>query len=236
MKTTAIYFAIAMSLLLIDCNKDEPLYDTEATVMVDDTDPLPVYPTAKAILTSFKLKENPWQGIEIKLVAITSNDINDTKYISLEKESKLTGNNIVRRAKVQRFTEQLQSYLTSLDSVRHLPHSIIYRSIAKEAVLLTRSKIKTKLLIVYSDLLENSEISFYNPQTFGLLQKDPALVEKQLEAYQPLPSLDGVQVWFLYAPNSYHQNNVFMPIARFYESVYIAHHATVHIANQFSPQ
>jgi len=224
----------AMSIVFSACNKSSNPYDTAMIVMVDETDPLPVYPTAQTLLAPFTLGENPWQGLQIKLVGITDKDINATETISLPKEDRLTGNITIRLAKVQRFSNELQSRIAVFDSIRTFPHSIIFRSIATQAASLANIPANSHYLLIYSNLIENSEVNFYNPKTLSLLARNPTMVEKQLEATAPLPNLKGLQLWLLYAPANYHQNNVYMPIARFYESVYKAHHADVHIANQFT--
>jgi len=234
MRVILIYVVMAISTVLIACNKSSYPYDTAIVAMLDETDKMPTYPTAQSLLSPFKLADDPWQGgIQIKLVGITDKDVNTTLTVSLEKEDRLTGNLTIRRAKVQRFISDLQNGINAF-TTRNCGHSIIFRTIAGQAAQLADNPAHNRFLVVYSDLIENSEISFYNPQTLALLQKSPGMIEKQLEATDPLPSLTGIHVWFLFAPNSYKQNNVYMPIARFYESVYKAHHADVHIATQFS--
>jgi hypothetical protein len=236
MKTTILYILIAMSIVFITCNKSSNPYDTAMTVMIDETDQLLVYPTPQTLLSPFKLAENPWQGLQIRLVGITDKDVNTIKIISLPKEERLTGNVTIRQAKVRRFIVDLQTDLTHFDSTRNYPHSIIFRAIAQQATQLANCPSSKRYLIIFSNLRENSEVNFYNPQTLALLQRNPDVIEKQLETDSPIPSLGGTQVWFLFAPASYHQNNIYMPIARFYESVYEAHHAEVHIETQFTLQ
>lgn len=229
-----VYALIAMSTLFIACTKPSNPFDTVVTVMVDETDSLPNYPTAKSLLAPFKLTEYPWQGIQIKVTAITDKDVNNTETVSLEKADRLTGNITIRRAKIERFAEQLQAQLATFDSTRNFPHSIIFRSIARQAALLATVNAPRRYVLVYSNLLENSEVNFYNPQTLALLESEPALIEKQLVADAPLTPLNGVDISFLYAPASYHQNNIYMPIVRFYEHVYKAHRAQVHVGTQFT--
>jgi hypothetical protein len=234
MKVILKYTTVAMSIVLIGCSKPSNPYDTAMTVMIDETDKLPVYPTSQALLAPIKLADNPWQGLQITLVGITDKDVNTIKTISLPKEDRLTGNVTIRQGKVRRFVADLQADLAHFDSTRNYPHPIIFRAIAQQATVLASSPSSNRLLIIFSNLRENSEANFYNPQTLALLQRNPDVIEKQLEANSPLPSLGGTQVWFLFAPASYHQNNIYMPIARFYEGVYKAHHAEVHIETQFT--
>jgi hypothetical protein len=227
-----LFYSLAMGIVLMACNKPSNPYDTAMTVMVDETDTLPTYPTAQTLVSPFKLLDDPWQGIQISLMGIADKDVNAVITVSLEKEDRLTGNLTIRRAKVQRFITDLQNAVATFRAHK-CPRSIIFRAIAEQASHLVNNAAHNRYLIVFSDLLENSEVSFYNPQTIALLKKSPATMEKQLEVNIQIPSLNGMQVWFLFAPSSYSQNSVYMPIARFYESVYRAHNAEVHVANQF---
>lgn len=223
-----------MSIVFISCKKPSNSFDTAMTVMIDETDSLPVYPTSQALLAPFKLADNPWQGLQITLIGITDKDVNAAKVLSLPKEDRLTGSISVRRAKVQRFIRELQADLIRFDSTRSYSHSIIFRAIAHQATVLAERSFSNRYLLIYSNLRENSEVNFYNPQTLALLRQNSEIIEKQLEENSPLPSLNGIQVWFLFSPPTYHQNNVYMPIARFYESVYKARQAEVHVETQFS--
>lgn len=222
-----------MSIVLIACKKPSGPYDAAMTVMIDETDKLPVYPTSQTLLAPFKLTDNPWQGLQITLVGITDKDVNATKIMSLPKEDRLTSSITIRRVKVQRFISELQDNLARFDSTKNYPHSIIFRAIAHQATVLAKSTSSHRYLLVYSNLCENSEVNFYNPQTLSSLQQHPEVIEKQLRTFSPLPSLNGIQVWFLFAPPTYQQNNVYMPIARFYESVYKERQAEVHVETQF---
>ncbi|TWI96807.1 hypothetical protein JN11_03920 [Mucilaginibacter frigoritolerans] len=235
MNSTIKYAVLAMSITLSACNKPKAVYDTTMTVLVDQTDRLPVYPTVDMLLAPFNLDQNPAQGIEIKLCAISDKDVNKTETVSLPKEDVWQGNPIIRHARIEQFKEELQKHLSSLDSIRTFQHSIIFRNIAEQATLLSKRDVQRRILLIFSNLMENSEVRFYNPQTLVLLEKSPSLIEKQLESTAPLPDLAGEQVWFLYAPYSYRQNYAYMRVAHFYENIYRAHNTTVHIETQFMP-
>jgi hypothetical protein len=230
------YFAVLALIVLNACNERSEPYNTDVTTMIDLTDSLTVYPTAKDLLAPFSLNTNLWQSIRITVVAIADKDINKTEVVSLEPGDKLTGNKMLRRAKINRFISNLQTALQSFKVVHALPRSIIFRSIATQAIALHASASTHKVLLIFSDLLENSEVDFYDAQTRLALQTHPAVIEKQLSLNTSLSMLNGLSVWFLYVPANYHINSVYMPIARFYEHAYKAHHAEVHIAQQFIPQ
>jgi hypothetical protein len=226
-----MYPLVTICLLLAACNNRSIEYDTVAVAMIDQTDRRNVEPTAKSLLAPFKLQEDAWQGLEIKLVAITDKDINRTVTVSLPRQDRLTGNTTIRRAKVAHFIEQMRQALISFHNVHSMPRSVIFRAIAKRATELKHEQAKHTLLLVYSDLMEHSNVSFYNQRSFALLETNPLSVERQL-VDRPFTDLSGVNVWLLYAPKTYEENNLYMAAAHFYEHIYTAHHALVHIENQ----
>ena len=228
------YALLAVSLLLSACNKQSIPYDSAMTVMVDETDPLSVYPSAAALLAYFNLKEDEWQGITIKIVGISDKDMNRTETVALPKESQFTGNSIIRQAKILRFIEQLQACLSKFNNKHRYPNSIIFRAVAKQSAQVHRNAAPRKLLLVYSDLMEHGEANFYQPETMEMLRHNPGIIEKQLVGNQPLPDLTGLQLWLLYAPENYRKNDLYMRVAHLYERLYTAHHATVHIEHQFA--
>lgn len=228
-----LYTILAMCLLTTACNNEST--NTEVTLMFDQTDRQHVHPSAEAILAPFKLNVNPWQGLQITIVPISDKDVNTVDIVSLPSENRLTGNITIRRVNIRRFAQHLRQSIASLDSVHTLPRSIIFRAIEKQAESLAKRPAARHVILVYSDLMENSELSFYDRQTLGLLQSAPSLIEKQLMANAVISNLSGVELWLLYDPQGYRQNNIYMSIARFYERIYKMHGAQVHIEDQFAP-
>lgn len=235
MKAIPLFIVVALSIVFSACDEQQTeRFDTAETIMIDQTDPLPVYPTTPIILEPFQLKDNPWQGISIKIVGVTDKEVNRTETISLPKENEYTGNIALRTARVERFKQELTRCLASFDSVRNLPRSIIFRAVAQQASELAHTSAPHRLLLLYSNLEENSNVNFYEPGTLSLLQHDPAIIRKRLTEGVTLPNLAGVQLWLLYAPTTYKQNNIYMPIAHLYKQVYKEHRAEVHVESQFA--
>ncbi len=222
--------------MLTACEQQNVDNDTVMCLMVDQTDPLTVKPEASTLLAPFRLKENPWQGITIKIVNVAATDVHRTETVSLPSENEYTGNLTVRTANIARFKDKLQRCLASFDCIHSCPRSIIFRSVQQEATLLARSTAPRRLLVLYSDLRENSNVNFYNPETLELVRRNPALVAKKLTENKGMPDLSGIHVYLLYSPASYKQNEVYMPIAHMYEQTYTARHAHVYIQSQFSMQ
>ena len=88
--------------------------------------------------------------------------------------------------------------------------------------------------MVYSDLMENDEISFYDPKILALLHIHPDTIRQRLEKGVSLHSLAGIDVWLLYDPASFKENNNYMAIANMYKQMLEAKGAKVHIEKTFN--
>jgi len=203
--------------------------DKDLIVLIDQSDPLKITPDADEISIQLGLKEDMWQGIRATVDYISDKDVNASKVISLDKADRLSGNSQLRTAQVIHFKKEFHSALNRADSNSSLDHSIIYRTVTKQLNALAASTSTTKALLVYSDLMENSELSFYNPATLALLQTHPERVKQQLEKSASLHNLSGIQVWLLYEPASYTENTTYMSIANIYKQLLESKGATVHI-------
>ncbi|HZY40337.1 MAG TPA: hypothetical protein VFE53_26985 [Mucilaginibacter sp.] len=238
MKFTIKYIPLFIALwLLISCDDNKPLFDNDITIIVDKTDRMTAYPTADEITGQLGLKDNPWQGLRITTTYISDKDVNDVTVLTLEAENEWSGNIMMRKAKVQHFIKQLQRCLTAMVNTGTCPYSIIYRTIARQANRLMISPAHSKLLLVYSDLKENDvDLNFYDSKVMTRIQKNPQSVVTQLEATARLKPLNGLQLWLIYNPVSFTQNNTYMSIAGFYQHLFSANGAEIHIANKYVQQ
>lgn len=235
MKTARYYLLLIVSVMCGACITQQPALDADMTIVIDQTDPMVLYPTAEAVTAPLGLNRNPWQGVRVAVTYISDKDINQTSMVTLGRESAWSGNLAIRKAKVQHFIRQLHHCLTGMKSANFCQHSIIYRTIARQVNMLAVSPASAKFLLVYSNLYENDEVNFYDPQTFELIRNSPQSIQKRLEAATPIAALRGLQVWLLFNPASYKENNNYMVLAGFYQRLLQAHGATVHIENQFTP-
>jgi hypothetical protein len=84
--------------------------------------------------------------------------------------------------------------------------------------------------------MENDEISFYDPETLDLLHTHPEIIKKRLDKTAVVTNLTGIQVWLLYEPASYKENNTYMSIAGMYKQLLESKGATVHIERTLNLQ
>jgi|SRR6185312_12327430 len=222
---------LLIACLCTACGTEPARDDKEFVILYDQSDPLKVTPQFDEICTQLGLKQDAWQGIRVKITTVTDKDINKVQLFTLAKADRLYGNSTMRNAEVERFKQKLRKALQEIPASGTLEHSIIYRAMAKHLNLLARSTATRKQVIIYSDLYENSDVSFYDPATFQLLQAHPEAIRRKLEKTVVLGKLSGIQVWLMYDPESYEANNNYMTIANFYKRWLESKGATVRIEN-----
>jgi hypothetical protein len=107
----------------------------------------------------------------------------------------------------------------------------MYTPIARELELLSKSKSQRRILIVYSDLMENTEsLSFYRKQDFEKLKTKPEQVQKYFEALAPINTLTGIEIYFIYQPTDTKSDERFRIISGFYKKFLESKGAEVNIS------
>lgn len=230
MKTPAYYIAWILAVACIGCTTQTTHYDTEISVLIDRTDRLSVYPTAERILALTELTDNTWQGVKIRVSYISDKDINEEIIFALPQQNRLLYGTKKREAEVARFVKNLSAFFTSVDTTSTYTHSIIYRSVAKHANILSTSPSSKKHLLVYSNMMENSEVwNFYDPATLTVITENPEAICQVIERSVPLGAMSGVDIWLLHTPATYEGNTIYMSVARVWATLFEQKGARVHI-------
>ncbi len=227
MKQLFIFFCICP--LLGGCSFSEVKYDYAISMVIDRTDVLELLPNEEDILNTTGLDADMWQGVYIEVSEISDMDASGHKIFVLPKENSLLGNPTARKAKVARFKNDLGQYLAAVQkqNTGALAHSIIWRTLANQLNDLGKMQAVHKSCLVCSDLMENSDVSFYSPCTFSLLQSDPKAVENELEKGCPIDTLQGVHICFLYKPANYDANKSYRIASTFFKSIFAGKGARV---------
>lgn len=232
-----LFLLTALCAWSVNCPAQGTRYDNDIVVIADVTDRMASTPTSGEIISQLGLKDNPYQSVRITVTCISDRDINYIKVLTLDAENKWTGNQALRKAKISHLERQLAQCLNEVKYAGPLPYSIVYRTISRQANQLAASGANRQLLLVYSDLYEKNEaLNFYDPQTLARVRKDPDGIGRQLAATAPIRSLKDVQVWLIYNPATFAQNNGYMAIAGLYKRLLESRGATVHIGNKFIVQ
>ncbi len=208
-----ITFPLLLLFWMICSCTEEKSTNTQICVLIDVTDEgfkennfgaanLP------GLLKIMKLDKNSggFSGGEIKLSLI--NDVSDSKSkivkIAPGKTGMMGENPLTRKDEVNRFYAELEkSFASLLNSVEWgTQSSKIYQKIARESIRMKRKESDQKYLIIFSDMLENSDLfSFYRAgweAKIGKMIKDPEATLKMLSENGPaLPDLSEFQIYVI---------------------------------------
>ena len=198
---------------LISCqNVKEPDF-TLIHVLVDVTDPQLNRPefaseNLEGLLELMQLDKNTggYSGGEIKLSYI--NDVSDSKSKTIRlKKGKpgLMGENpLTRKDEVDKFINSLEKELTSFVASAEWgkPSSKIYQKVTRECIKMKRANADKKILIIFSDLLENSNLfSFYSnnwkEEITGMTQNIEQTAETLSGKVQALPDLSEFVIYIV---------------------------------------
>ena len=179
------------------------------------------------------LNRHPNASESSRIRAITELSLNPIYHYELPAVTQpMLGNEVVRRKLVTQYFTDLDSTLMILDSMNeNRAGSVIYPVMAEELKLLSQAVANRKVLIVSSDLMERSFVAnFYAPQTFYQLRNKRDKVIEHLQSQYPLPELSGVEVFFIYQPQTVQANVEFLAVSGMYKEMLEAKGATVQIS------
>ncbi|WP_457129518.1 hypothetical protein [Mucilaginibacter sp. HD30] len=182
------------------------------------------------------LTRNIYQGVHVRIAPINDKDINSAIDISLPSQDEWSGNRVLRTSEVQHFKTRVQQALDQVKVGEPISHSIIFRTVARYGNSLSRSNAGRRILLVYSNLYENSTLSLYGKTASAELDGKPTSLRQALAKSVQLDKLAGIQVWLMYSPKGYDDNNRYVGVADAYRQVLEARKASVFVASSFSPQ
>jgi hypothetical protein len=194
---------------------------TEISVMWDVTDIFLAQPQANGIIPLYGLSSNKWNGAYLRFQNISSVSYNPVTEVSLLSANEWLSNEYERDNDITSFTGQVQQTIAdSLKDKVGRRHSSIYLPIANELALLSQSSSQQKILLIYSDLMENdTNFSFYNKHIFTMLKNSPDKVREHFTAEQPLGNLHGIEVYLIYQPKNACTDLEYQVVSGFYKTM-----------------
>lgn len=202
-------------------------------ILLDETDHHKVLPTLDVISELLLMDDNIWQGVRLKFSLINQFSQGSEYLLTLKQVSRagtLLEDEVTRTKQVREFLSQMDSILTVVvpDSTTQ-NHSFIYGKILSEVTELASSPMSRKILLVYSDLIENSHIlnGYSLDITSANAQKK---VIKAFEDYGSLSSLDGIEIWLIYQPTSINTDQRFVFFSGIYKKLFEQYGAKVYIS------
>ncbi|RPH37929.1 hypothetical protein EHM92_01415 [bacterium] len=192
---------------MLGCTQEKPKFTT-VYVFVDVTDSL--FRSASHYLTDIPLilrkmnidtVKGGYDGAELRLFLI--NDLSESKSTVRRLEEGTPGmlgqNPLDRLDEVRRFSRGIGSDFVSLlhDAEWQKNQSKIYQNLCRELNNLARANSNKKAVIIYSDMLENSNLfSFYGPgiEKVHAYIEDMNRARRELTGDCEMPDLSGVEL------------------------------------------
>jgi hypothetical protein len=221
----------AVVYLLAACNKQHSVAivpRTDITAVFDVTDTFVLTPIPDPILALYNFEMAKDQAAFFRLVLLTDKKLNPAEDIHLDggvvtEEQNVNDEVDFREQLILSFYDEVRRSLSDFGK-RYaqkgtLGHSECFATIAAELRRLDTSKASQRMLIVYSDLQENSDVfNCYSKEGQKLLNANPIKVGAILLKHIPLPDdLTGITVYFVYGPTSREQDKQFWQMATIYE-------------------
>lgn len=209
------------ALVTVVCCMPEQSQKEVYSVLYDTTDPLRAVPDADN-LWRFMDGDNTRKHLLVRYATLSDVDMNVMR--SLERPaaaSNLLSNAVQEKKRLAVFKEDFYALIGKKDSVG-ASHSAIFKPILSEIQHLTSLSASRKHLIVYSNLMENSDwMSFYKGSDLWLLENKP---EEILERYHIHIPEDadylGVNLHIVFIPKDFEENTRFNRLKHLYLQVF----------------
>ncbi|HLG35753.1 MAG TPA: hypothetical protein VI757_12800 [Bacteroidia bacterium] len=225
---TLIILLSASAVFLVRSYKTPPV--AEVVVLRDITDSLLAQPQADNILSLYDFDKSKWNGTGFRFVDLSDVSFNHASEAKIETANQWLSNEPEREKEIKNFKSKVAEILSQKKAVGK-SHSSVYLPLARELNRLSRNRANRKILLVYSDLMENSpDISFYDIKTFHLFQSNPDSLKNLFEKIQSLNSLNGIEMYFVFQPKDVIQDSEFKIVSEFYRKMLEEKGAQVTIA------
>ncbi len=225
-----ILFLLSLNLLWCSCKEstNEVKHSTFITTILDVTDQQTMLPDAEAIIKLYEFNSNKNIEAGFKICTLTDKQLNSDKYLHLpdgsisEKDNNQDDPNY-REKLIASFYNAIRKAVTGLITENKcsppLHNSECFRIISNEIQEMINNHAEKNILIVFSDLQENSELfNCYKKSSQQLLHKTPIEVSKIFEATHLLPKdLRAVKIFFVFAPKNSEADKRYMDMIGVYK-------------------
>jgi len=206
---------------------------TDLSVLRDVTDMHLSQPKAEELYGFYDFTgDKKWSGASFRYSNLSDVSYNRVSEAKIDNANQWFSNELARDKTIQKFHGDFSKIITdaSADSIGR-EHSAVYVPVATELIRLSQSKDERRVLIVYSDLMENDlDLSLYSKDELHLLKSNPEALRETFEKRKALPSLSGVEVYLVYQPQDAETDYEYHLVSEFYKSLLESKGATVHIA------
>ncbi|MBP6024908.1 hypothetical protein [Ferruginibacter sp.] len=232
MKTLLMVTLFLNALVCTSCNKKQrhQTASIQVTALVDITDPRDVLPDAETLLSFYEFTKDKNIKALFRITATTDKLLNPVAEHHLasgdetEKDNQFDDPDYREKLVLSFYTnvrQAVSAFNTKAQQDTLLGHSECFRSIAGELTRMVENKTDKSLLVVYSDLAENSDLlNVYTKIAPEQIFKHPDSVLQKFEATKLLPrSLSGFTVLFIFQPKNREEDKLFAAMAEMYKKM-----------------
>ena len=204
---------------------------SEVTAVSDRTDNFIVRPNTNEILPMFDFTNHPYDEAEFRFIEITNLNIATVRQAQIGKMPLYDRNKYRRQNKIKAFTTKIDTIISASENITPgKDKSAIYNPIAKELNRMSASNATTKILLIYSDMMENTDkITFYDNNILQSIKSQPDKMRQYFESQTKLNNLNGIKIFIIYQPNNTEDDNAFSIVSGFYKQFFESKGATVEI-------
>lgn len=220
-------------LLCASCRREQDITQRPSvalSILGDVTDRVRLKPTVFPALEALDFLHNPDQECLIRLRVISDKLLTPVCSAHIPSERDMERENIeddkqFRAKHVVAFygeaKKQFKDFYSGVDTTTTIAHSLCFQTIADELNFLYRSSYKKRVIVIYSNLFENSSLcNVYTSLTQHVLFKTPDAIAQKLTASHLLPnSLAGIKIIFVFEPTSMAEDKLFNSIVGVYKKL-----------------
>jgi hypothetical protein len=214
--------------------------NTAISVLTDGTDTSLSKPKADEVLKLYGLSDDyVHDGFKFRQSAISdvaNNRVDEANVVPVQWYASDDNHRI---AELKAFKKRISFLIDSLDQGNRKPkkHSLVYQAINAELINLVKTKAENKYLVIYSDMLQNSdEFSFYNPASFELAKSNPDKVIARFEQMGSLPDLTGIKIYVINNPHSYVEQKKFDVAVNVFKILVQEKHGELFVQSNILPE
>ena len=215
-----------------------PPRQTAVVVLRDVTDSFAAHPNAGELLALFDLRgAQPWSGARLRVSSITDVSHNRVSEARLDPANKWLSNELERGRHIERFEADVVRIVDNSGAVgTGKNHSSVFYAVAQQLTYLSGSGADAGILIVYSDLMENTpELSFYDTRVLAALRERPDEVVRAWEGRLGPATLAGIDVYLIHQPASAADDAAYQTVSGFYRQLLEGKGARVTVSANLLP-
>jgi len=190
--------------------------DTTLTVIRDVTDSNITFPKVEEVQRLLTAANDMWSGVQFRFTFIEDVEYGREYFLSVPTKKSLFGNELERKREVRNFREEVDSII-SLPQTATRDYSVVYPVVIREVNRMSEGGLDTrKIVAVYSDLLENTNILSMLNST----QKFDEQLWQSLEKSYDIKlneNLQGVEVYFVYQAKDLQASHQFSAVSKLYK-------------------